>query len=70
MESVKHECRVKTIANVLKSKDTKPVLKKAKHGALNIVTLNVCGLKSSGRIDQVRHLLLKYQISIAVLTTN
>ena len=39
-----------------------------KRGVLNIVTLNVCGLKSSGRIDQVRNLLLKYQISIAVLT--
>ena len=28
----------------------------------------MCGLKSYGRIDQVHHLLLKYQVSVAVLT--
>ena len=36
-----------------------------KREPLNIVTLNVCGLKSYGRIDQVRSLLLKYKISVA-----
>ena len=35
---------------------------------LNIITLNVCGSKSHGRIDQVKNLLLKYKVSIAVLT--
>ena len=30
--------------------------------SLNVLTLNVCGLKSSGRIDQVRNLLLRYKM--------
>ena len=36
--------------------------------SLKILTLNVCGLKSYGRIDQVRNLLIKYKIDVAVLT--
>ena len=45
-----------------------PKLPIIKQNVLNILTLNVCGLKSFGSIDQVRNLLLKYQISVAVLT--
>ena len=33
-----------------------------------MLTLNVCGLKSYGQIDQVHNLLLRYEISVAVLT--
>ena len=33
--------------------------KSYKCDSLNILTLNVCGLKSYGRIDQIRNLLLK-----------
>ena len=39
-----------------------------KHGHLNILTLNVCGLKTTGRIDQVRNLFLKHKVSVGVLT--
>ena len=40
----------------------------SKYTSLKILTLNVCGLKSYGRIDQVRNLLIKYKIDVAVLT--
>ena len=36
--------------------------------SLKILTLNVSGLKSYGRIDQVRNLLVKHKIDVAVLT--
>ena len=42
--------------------------KVTKLGCLNILTLNVCGLNSYGLIDQVKNLLSKYKISVAVLT--
>ena len=45
-----------------------PKLSVTRRESLNVLTLNVCGLKSYGRIDQVHHLLLKYQVSVAVLT--
>ena len=37
------------------------------HEGKKILTLNVCGLNRTGRIDQVQNLLLKYKVSIAVL---
>ena len=35
---------------------------------LNVLTINVRGIECNGRIEQVRSLLVKYQISIAVLS--
>ena len=35
---------------------------------LNVLTINVCGIECNGRLEQVRLLLIKYKISIAVLT--
>ena len=52
---VKHDSN-----NSTKSIATKlPVHEVIKNGCLNILTLNVCGLKSPGRADQVLNLLVK-----------
>ena len=42
--------------------------KLSKYTSIKTLTLNVSGLKSYGRIDQVRNLLIKHKIDVAVLT--
>ena len=42
--------------------------KVSKYTSIKTLTLNVSGLKSYGRIDQVRNLLIKHKIDVAVLT--
>ena len=72
MESVKHECRDETIANVLKPKDTKPasadINVQNDTNLLKVLSVNIRGIECSGRLDQIRHLLVKHSVSGAVLT--
>ena len=35
---------------------------------LNVLTINVCGIECNGRIEQIRLLLVKYEVSIAILS--
>ena len=48
------------IHNVYKPKETKNILK--------ILSVNVRGIECSGRLDQIRDLLVKHLVSVAVIT--